>query len=305
MSEIPSGLIECLDQVISQSGDPSGIVSSTSLGGGSINLAFRVQTRENRYMLKWGHNARPHYFLSEKTGLDMIRETNTIRVPWVLNAADQTEFCPAYILLEWIESPELGNGNFNHELLGHELAMMHLADYQLRGKPVYGFHEDNYIGRIEQINTQKANWIDFFRENRLMVQIQIAQTANLLTLFRRKRLDRFVVNLEKWLGGVERAPSLLHGDLWHGNVIGSVNGEPYLLDPAVYYGDREADLAFTEMFGGFGTKFYAAYQETWQIQAGYDDRKHVYNLYHYLNHLNHFGETYGANIDRILQHYVG
>ena len=137
------------------------------------------------------------------------------------------------------------------------------------------------------------------------LQRDLAQRNGHLRPDRARRLERVMEHLDQWIDDSQAAPALLHGDLWGGNYLIDAQGNPVLIDPAVYYGDREAEIAFTELFGGFGAQFYAAYHETWPLDGGYADRRDLYNLYHLLNHLNLFGEGYGGSVDAILQHYAG
>ena len=133
--------------------------------------------------------------------------------------------------------------------------------------------------------------------------MELARRNGVLNATRASMLERVMSRLAEWIDEGTCAPSLLHGDLWGGNFLIGSNGEPVLIDPAVYYGEREAEIAFTELFGGFGSKFYAAYKSTWPLAHGYADRRDLYNLYHLLNHLNLFGEGYGASVDSILQRF--
>jgi fructosamine-3-kinase len=170
--------------------------------------------------------------------------------------------------------------------------------------PSFGLDDDNFIGANPQPNQRSDNWLTFFREQRLGFQMELARRNNLLPAQRARRLETLLNRLGDWLPAQPPA-SLLHGDLWGGNWLATASGEPALIDPAVYYGHREADLAFTELFGGFPAAFYTAYKAAWPPDPGYKERKDLYNLYHLLNHLNLFGEGYGGSVDSILQQYVG
>lgn len=304
MIQLPPALIERLSGILEEFGESSSIVRVQPVGGGCIHEACQVQTENGRYMLKWNPSPLPEVFISESHGLKLLGSTGAVRVPEVIAAAEGSAFCPAFLLMEWIESPGGSTRQFDQAKLGEELASLHRTEPAQSGKKRYGLERDNYIGEVIQINRWHDEWLEFFRENRLQPQIRLAVEHGRMPGPRRKRLEFLMDHLEKWLGGVTRRPSLLHGDLWGGNVITEKGGQPVLLDPAVYYGDREIDLAFTEMFGGFSSRFYKAYQDNWPLEPGYDIRKDIYNLYHLVNHLNHFGETYGPAIDRTLERFV-
>jgi len=166
----------------------------------------------------------------------------------------------------------------------------------------YGLDHDNFIGANPQPNHPCNNWVDFFREQRLGYQMELARQRGYLSAKRGQSLETLLANLGNWLPA-QPPVSLLHGDLWGGNWLVTDMGEAALIDPAVYYGDREAELAFTELFGGFPSQFYAAYNEVWPLESGYGERKELYNLYHLLNHLNLFGESYGGSVDAILRKF--
>ena len=174
--------------------------------------------------------------------------------------------------------------------LGRELAAMHR-----HRRARFGWHRDNTIGSTPQVNREEHDWVHFYREHRLRFQLDRAADNGMAHL--RRNGDRLLESLEGFFPGGGPAPSLLHGDLWGGNHAALADGTPVLFDPAVYYGDREADLAMTELFGGFPARFYAAYNEAWPLDEGYATRKSLYNLYHLLNHANLFGGGYVAQAD--------
>ncbi len=167
----------------------------------------------------------------------------------------------------------------------------------------YGLDHDNFIGANPQPNQAADNWVDFFGQQRLAFQMELARQNGYLPAQRAKLLEKLLVRLNDLLPSQPPA-SLLHGDLWGGNWLVTEAGEAALIDPAVYYGDRESELAFTELFGGFPSAFYVAYNETWPLDHDYRKRRDLYNLYHLLNHLNLFGESYGGAVDSVLRQYA-
>jgi fructosamine-3-kinase len=227
-------------------------------------------------------------------GLNLLAAASALRIPRVIAVIDQ----PAALVLDWID---LGsNKSAATEALGRGLAQQHRSTAEQ-----YGLDHDNYIGSTPQHNTQVRSWIEFYRDRRLGVQRDLAHRNGHLTPDRARRLDRVMDRLEQWIDDDAVVPALLHGDLWGGNYLIDAQGQPVLIDPAVYYGYREAEIAFTKLFGGFGARFYAAYDEAWPLDHGYADRRDLYNLYHLLNHLNLFGEGYGGSVDAILRRYAG
>ena len=230
-------------------------------------------------------------FSAEAAGLHEIARTKTVRVPEPVCHGASPAAC--WLVLEHLELRP-GDDRSMAEL-GRNLARMH----RVTGAR-YGWHRDNTVGATPQVNTQSGDWIAFWRERRLGYQLKLAGS--------RRRGSRLVADGERLLGtlpsffhGYTPPPALLHGDLWSGNVGMEAGGEPVIYDPAVYYGDREADLAMTELFGGFPASFYEAYGASYPLDAGYPVRKDLYNLYHVLNHLNLFGGGYGAKAERMIE----
>jgi fructosamine-3-kinase len=270
------------------------IRSITPVGGGDINEAARVETQDARYFVKWNFRPRPRMFEAEALGLNLLASAGALHIPRVIAVIEQ----PAALVLDWID---LGSNKMaSAEALGRGLARQHRSTAQ-----TYGLDHDNYIGSNPQHNAPARSWIEFYRDQRLGVQRDLAQRNGILTPDRARRLGRVMDHLAQWIDDRRVVPSLLHGDLWGGNYLIDAQGQPVLIDPAVYYGDREAEIAFTELFGGFGARFYAAYDEAWPLDRGYADRRDLYNLYHLLNHLNLFGEGYGGSVDAILRRYAG
>ncbi len=272
------------------------LVDTTPVGGGSISQSVRGRLDDGRAVLvKWNNSALPGLFKTERIGLELLRTTATLRVPAVLAQREAGRDNPAFIVLEWLGQGASTSGVA--EALGRGLAALHRVT-----AASYGLDHDNYIGANRQPNRQSEDWISFFGEQRLGFQMELARRNGYLTPTRARWLEKLLVRLGDWLPRQPPA-SLLHGDLWGGNWLTTGSGEPALIDPAVYYGHHEAELAFTELFGGFPAPFYRAYQEAWPLEAGYEERKEIYNLYHLLNHLNMFGEGYGGQVDSILRRF--
>jgi fructosamine-3-kinase len=205
-----------------------------------------------------------------------------------------------FILLEWLAAPPNADRHAAATELGRALAALHRAT-----APAYGLDRDNYIGATPQPNGWLASWLAFFRERRLAFQADLARRNGYLEGQRARGLARLLDRLDTWIDDQLVQPALLHGDLWGGNFLVGPSGAPALIDPAVYYGDREADLAFTTLFGGFPDSFYHAYNEVWPLPEGWRERRELYNLYHLLNHMNLFGTGYAAQVDQIVRRYAG
>ena len=229
-------------------------------------------------------------FEAEADGLRELRSANAIRVPEVLGCG--VENGNSFIALErfTFDRPTART----EQTLGERLAKLHrhTADR-------FGWFRDNTIGLTPQVNTWSDDWISFFRMHRLEFQLMLAaENGYGAELERTGR--RLAKNLPELFAAYEPVPSLLHGDLWSGN-WGSVGGEPVIFDPAVHYGDRESDIAMTMLFGGFGKAFYDAYETSWPMAPGHEQRLKLYQLYHVLNHLNLFGSSYLGRAKRLLR----
>jgi fructosamine-3-kinase len=269
------------------------IRNPTPVSGGDINAAARIETSAARYFVKWNTASLPRMFEAEAHGLQLLTTANALRIPRVIALIYQ----PPALVLEWIDAGI--DKQSAAEVLGRGLAQQHRSS-----APTFGLDHDNFIGSNPQRNLPSRSWIEFYRDRRLGVQRDLAQRNGHLTADRARRLDRLLNHLDRWIDESLVVPALLHGDLWGGNTLIDAQDRPVLIDPAVYYGDREAEIAFTELFGGFSARFYAAYHEAWPLDRGYADRRDLYNLYHLLNHLNLFGEGYGLSVDAILRRYA-
>lgn len=264
------------------------------VSGGDINQAYYVQTDKQKYFLKFNRQMRLGFFQFEERGLSMIRNTNTIDVPNVIRCM---EFNGVPMLwMEWIEGEKTMETD---SLLGERLAALHLVEVE-----GYGFEGESYIGRLPQENQLMDDWMVYYRDVRLKGQWERGRSSGKIHSMREKRLLKLMERLDEWIPR-DPKPSLLHGDLWGGNWMCGPEGKPFLIDPAVLYGDHEFELAFTELFGGFSRKFYEAYQSVYPLSKEYRERKELYQLYYLLVHLNLFGESYGGSVDRILARYVG
>jgi protein-ribulosamine 3-kinase len=303
---IPADLENPVTQILRLNNDKTPIRSARDLGGGCINNAMRLDTGQGTYLLKWNPDPLPQMFYWEVRGLEMLAQVGAVRVPTVLGYSEAKQATsdqpahPAFIVLEWLEgSSQTDEQQF---MLGAQLATLHHLGKPPDSKHVYGLEGDNYIGSTRQLNGWYEDWPTFFAERRLLPQMELAAQQGKLPSTRRKSLERLIDRLPDLLTGVNRQPSLIHGDLWSGNVLPAQNGLA-VIDPAVYYADREAEIALTELFSGFSPRFYEGYNSAWPLEPGYTQRRDIYNLYHLLNHLNLFGESYGSQVDAVLRRY--
>lgn len=266
--------------IAAHSGAPFPITRREAIGGGCINEAWRVSGDDGRsYFIKLNDAARAEMFAAEFEGLEEIHRAGAVRVPAPL--CHGTAAGRAWLVLEHIAL----RGGGDAERLGRELAAMHRCT-----RAEHGWHRDNTIGATPQPNAVAKDWTRFWQTRRLGHQLALANDAGY-----GKRLrggERLLDALPALLAGHVPPASLLHGDLWSGNHAYAADGAPVIFDPAVYYGDRETDIAMTELFGGFPDAFHRAYRADYPLDAGYQVRKELYNLYHVLNHLNLFGGGY-------------
>ena len=293
------------------------VVSKRPVYGGDINEAYRLSFSDGgAVFMKCNSLANLPFFEAEAKGLEALQRTRTIGVPKALGLGIDKAQGFSFLLMEYLEAaPKVRN---YPEVFGRELAMLHRAecsafvdagsdssansDISAGGARLpFGFETDNYIGASVQINTPKENWVTFFRECRLFPQMRMAEGYFDDRMC--KKCGKLLDHLDSYLVEPE-FPSLIHGDLWSGNAVCGPDGKAWILDPAAYVGHFEAELAMTELFGGYAPAFYDAYQEVNRIDSGYRDRRDLYNLYHLLNHLNLFGGSYLGSVKRIVDRYV-
>ena len=272
----------------------SELVSEEVVSGGCINRSFRVAFSDgSQYFLKWNAEAPPGLFQAEAEGLLALRKADALSVPEVLSFADHPEDTPSFLLMEALVPG--ARGESGDAELGRGLAKLHRVE-----EHNFGFHGDNYIGYLPQRNTWEGSWSEFFFAHRLSAQAALGEESGWFADNFAKLLVEKEEKIRTILSEGEERPSLLHGDLWSGNVFWSETG-PALIDPAVYYGSREADIAFTECFSRFGEEFYRAYHEEFSLCSGYERRRPILNLYHQMTHANMFGGSYVQDVYRTLQ----
>jgi fructosamine-3-kinase len=267
--------------------------------GGDIGRSYYVETTEHKWFVKYRTDLSALVFQREAEGLALLREAGAVAVPETVYAGEIPGRDGGMIVLAWIEPGPARRST--EEALGVGMAELH-RKRSPDGR--FGLHHDNYIGLLPQPNGWCGTWREFYRERRLLPMIRLAEERGRLPAERRRRLERLMDSLERWIPA-DCKPSLLHGDLWHGNRLAGADGRPYLIDPAVFYGDREYEMAFTELFGGFSSRFYAAYEEAYPLPPDYAERRPLYQLYYLLVHLILFGESYGPSVDRVSARYVG
>jgi protein-ribulosamine 3-kinase len=276
-------------RIASVTGEPFSPAPPRDVGGGCISSAVVLADDKRAFFVKLNRAELLDMFEAEAAGLAEIAATESIRVPQPICTGcvgDQ-----AYIAMERLSLG--GRGSRGAGSAGEQLAAMHRHTRER-----FGWGRDNTIGSTPQSNREQADWIGFWRTERLGFQLDLAARRG----YGGRLQQRGELLLDRFADLIDHAPSpsLLHGDLWGGNIGYTDADQPVIFDPAVYYGDREADLAMTELFGGFGADFYAAYNATWPLDQGYGVRKTLYNLYHILNHLNLFGSGYRSQAERMV-----
>ena len=268
--------------------------SFSPIGGGCINSGGKLSTSQGDFFVKWNEAKKyAGMFAAEATGLKLLAAPNAIRIPEVVGYGEKDEY--QFLVLEFIESHSRQNDYWH--LLGKELAALHRSSNEK-----YGLDHENYIGSLPQRNKAHPSWVEFFIRERLEVQLKIGLDSHALSSSVVKRFEALYSKLPSIL--MEEQPSLLHGDLWNGNLITDEKGRPCLIDPAVYYGHREVDLGLTTLFGGFDQKFYDTYQEAFPLEPGFRERLDIYNLYPLLVHVNLFGQSYLHQVNGILNTFV-
>nr|XP_009411458.1 PREDICTED: protein-ribulosamine 3-kinase, chloroplastic [Musa acuminata subsp. malaccensis] len=276
-------------------GKATQITRISPIGGGCINHASRYDTDSGSFFVKTNRRIGPSMFEAESLGLSAMYATQSIRVPMPYKVGPLPTG-GSFIIMEFIE---FGPSRGSQSVLGRKLAEMHQAGKSSKG---FGFDIDNTIGSTPQINSWSSDWIEFFSEHRLGYQLKLALDQYGDSAIYEKG-QRLMKNLQPLFEGVVIEPCLLHGDLWSGNISSDKNGDPVILDPACYYGHPEAEFGMS-WCAGFGGAFYSSYFEVMPKQPGFEKRRDLYMLYHYLNHYNLFGSGYRSSAMSIIDDYL-
>lgn len=274
---------------------PFRITGRQAVGGGCINSAWLIESSSQRYFVKLNEPGSLPMFEAEAEGLRELARHGSLRAPAPLCWGRAGPH--AYLVLEYLDLSSPGASTW--EAMGRGLASQH-HHTQHR----FGWKRDNTIGSTPQANRWHDDWPGFWREQRLEFQLRLAHRNGYRGSLQSSG-NKLLNLLENFFPGYLPAASLLHGDLWSGNCGSDSGGNPVIFDPAVYYGDRECDLAMTELFGAFPSRFHAAYEEAYPLDAGYRVRKHLYNLYHVLNHANMFGGSYVSQAENMIHRLLG
>lgn len=276
-------------------GHPVRLGRRVPLAGGDISVTERVESTAGTFVVKTSRRPVADLFAAEAAGLEALRSSGTsLVVPRVIACPnDGTSF----LVIE-----DLGHGTLTaggDERIGVGLAELHRATATR-----FGFSRDTFCGTTRQPNSWSPTWVAFYAHARLGHQLALARQAKRLSAEDGQRLERLIGQLDRWLDEPREGPALVHGDLWSGNLHVTREGLPGLIDPAVYYGHREAELGMMRLFGGFGERVFAAYDEAFPLEPGWHERNDLYQLYHLLNHLNLFGGGYRAQVMAIVQRYA-
>lgn len=295
MTQLPSAIQQGVLSYLKQKLNATVTIHNFSpCGGGCINHGGRLSTSAGEFFLKWNDARKfPDMFAAEARGLTTLASAEAIRIPSVTGHGEADHY--QFLLLEFIESTSKSTDYWN--TLGVELATLHRQTHTQ-----FGLDHANYIGSLPQYNQEASSWTAFFIEERLQPQIKMGVDTHAIPHATVKKFDTLHNELPSLL--VDEPPALVHGDLWSGNLITDDKGLPCLIDPAVYYGNRETDLAMTRLFGGFHEDFYNAYKEAFPVAPGYAQRLEIYTLYPLLVHVNLFGQSYLHQVNSILSMFV-
>lgn len=275
-------------------GDSSRIEGVRTVGGGSINEAYRLDTGERSYFLKVNRADRyPGMFEAEAKGLELLKKPEEVGVPEPLSTGKEGD--EAFILMEHIESGRADDAFW--ERFGKELARLHK-----NSAGSFGLDHDNYIGSLPQWNESRPDWPVFFTEMRLEPQLKMARDAGKMGTSDSRLFDKLYGKLGDYFP--EEPPALVHGDLWSGNYMVGSEGTPYIVDPAVYYGHREMDIGMSTMFGRFGEAFYRSYHAEYRLEPGWEERLDLANLYPLMVHVNLFGGGFASEVRGILKRFT-
>lgn len=291
---LPSLLNTEIATILSQkTGADINIQKASSLSGGSINNAYRLETNAGSFFMKYNRaSAYPGMFQQEARGLELLSQAKAIRVPEVIAYGEAGN--DTFILLEYLNSSVKENHFW--EDFASNLAALHKNT-----SDQFGLDHDNYIGSLKQFNDVKDRWVDFFIVQRLLVQMDLAGSTGSLPASTRQAFERLFKRLDD-IFPIE-PPSLIHGDLWGGNYMVDEKGQAAIIDPAAYYGFREMDIGMSQLFGGFDSAFYQAYNNAWPMESGWRERIDICNLYPLMVHVNLFGTGYLGSVDAILRKF--
>jgi fructosamine-3-kinase len=295
VSGLPGSIRDAIAEKLGNVGSVRGV------SGGMVNDAAEVDTSSGKVFVKWKSSAPHGLFTCEANGLSALRGASSLSIPEVLLVSDPpASNASRFLVLEWIDGhPPRDRSAFGRRL-AEGLAELHARNAAPDGQ--YGLDYDNYLGSLEQINSQAATWTEFYRDQRLGTLLRLGERAGWLSRARALRLGALMQRCDSLLAHANTQAVLIHGDLWSGNFM-SAGETPVLIDPAIHYADREVEMAFVELFGGFPPRFRQMYEEAMPLDPGYIDRRPLLQLYPLLVHLRHFGEEYGPAVDAVFDLY--
>jgi protein-ribulosamine 3-kinase len=289
MSQIPSEIAQSISAQLGKT-----VVKFALTGGGCINHGGKLETNNGAYFLKWNDREKyPGMFLAETKGLNLLEGTHSFRTPKIIATGSTENY--QYLLLEFIENATRHKQFWSH--FGASLAKLHLNSHES-----FGLDHDNFIGSLQQSNRSYKSWIEFYIYERLQPQVSMCESLGYMRPGDMKLFEGLYQRLADMVPNEK--PALLHGDLWSGNLLVDDKGDSCLIDPAVYYGNREVDIAMTQLFGGFDSTYFNSYGEVFPLHPGFKKRLDIYKLYPLLVHTNLFGKSYWLQVVSILKQFV-